>query len=76
MPEVWEVSSRFPALSAHVLVVRDGPCHEIADTLKAMLQERFRIEHTTMQVDHEGSNLVQIVRDGRAGRDVALPPQH
>jgi cobalt-zinc-cadmium efflux system protein len=50
---VWEVTSGFPALSAHV-VVRPG-CdtqshrRELAD----LLRDRFGIEHTTLQVEAE-----------------------
>ena len=49
---VWEISSGFPSLSAHVLVHADDDCHAIRRELEAMLAERFRIEHTTLQVDH------------------------
>jgi cobalt-zinc-cadmium efflux system protein len=58
---VWEVTSGFPALSAHVLVGRENDCHDARRSLEAMLHERFEIEHTTLQVDHEGSEqLVQL----------------
>ena len=49
---VWEVTSGFPALSAHVLVGRDDDCHERRRELERMLHDRFEIEHTTLQVDH------------------------
>lgn len=49
---VWEVSSGFPALSAHVLVHPGDDCHAIRRELDEMLHERFRIEHTTLQVNH------------------------
>jgi cobalt-zinc-cadmium efflux system protein len=50
---VWEIGSGFPALSAHILV-RDGDdCHAIRRELEHMLGERFGIDHTTLQVDHE-----------------------
>ncbi len=52
---VWEVSSGFPALSAHVLVGTDDDCHAARRQLEQLLVERFRIEHTTLQVDHEGA---------------------
>jgi cobalt-zinc-cadmium efflux system protein len=57
---VWEVTSGFPALSAHVLVEEGGDCHAIAHGLKRLLGERFAIEHTTLQVDHERSPLIRI----------------
>jgi cobalt-zinc-cadmium efflux system protein len=51
---VWEVSSGFPALSAHVLVGRENDCHAVRRGLERLLRERFELEHTTLQVDHEG----------------------
>jgi cobalt-zinc-cadmium efflux system protein len=57
---VWEVSSGFPALSAHVLVGTDCDCHEARRRLEALLQERFRLDHTTLQVDHAVSDLLHI----------------
>jgi cobalt-zinc-cadmium efflux system protein len=57
---VWEVTSGFPALSAHVLVPRDSDCHEARRELEALLRERFGLEHTTLQVDHEGETLLQV----------------
>ena len=52
---VWEVSSGFPALSAHVLVPTGDDCHAIRRELEQMLDERFGIDHTTLQVDHSRS---------------------
>ena len=49
---VWEISSGFPALSAHVLVGRGEDCHGIRRELEAVLHERFGIDHTTLQVEH------------------------
>lgn len=57
---VWEVTSGFPALSAHLLVVRDRDCHELRREVEKMLGERFGIEHTTLQVEPEASELLEI----------------
>jgi cobalt-zinc-cadmium efflux system protein len=57
---VWEVTSGFPALSAHVLVGADSDCHDVRRQVEAMLHERFAIDHTTLQVDHAGSELLEI----------------
>jgi cobalt-zinc-cadmium efflux system protein len=57
---VWEVTSGFPALSAHVLVGPDDDCHGARMALEAVLHDRFEIEHTTLQVDHEGGDLLRI----------------
>jgi cobalt-zinc-cadmium efflux system protein len=57
---VWEVSSDMPALAAHVIVGRDCDCHATRLKLVAVLRDRFGIEHTTLQMDHEGGDLVQL----------------
>jgi cobalt-zinc-cadmium efflux system protein len=57
---VWEVTSGFPALSAHVLVRADSDCHAARREMEAMLHERFGLDHTTLQVDHEGHDLLTI----------------
>lgn len=50
---VWEVTSGFPALSAHVLVRPDTDCHATRHRLELLLAERFSLKHTTLQVEHE-----------------------
>jgi cobalt-zinc-cadmium efflux system protein len=57
---VWEVSSGFVALSAHVRVGADDDCHAARRTLERLLHDDYDIEHTTLQVDHEGGDLLQI----------------
>jgi cobalt-zinc-cadmium efflux system protein len=52
---VWEVTSGFPALSAHVVVRAGEDCHELRRRLQTMLEERFHVHHTTLQVDHEAA---------------------
>jgi cobalt-zinc-cadmium efflux system protein len=49
---VWEVTSGFPALAAHVLVREGDDCHGRRRELEGLLHERFGIDHTTLQVDH------------------------
>ena len=57
---VWEITSGFPTLSAHVLVGIENDCHGIRRHLESLLHEQFDIEHTTLQVDHEGGELLDI----------------
>ena len=57
---VWEVSSGFVALSAHIQVGRDNDCHAARRSLERLLHDGYDIEHTTLQVDHEGGDLLQI----------------
>ena len=72
---VWQIASGFPALSAHVLVPPGDDCHGIRRELEALLVERFGLEHTTLQVDHErGGELIAVEplrsRDFRPGEPV------
>jgi len=66
---VWEIGSDFPALSAHVLVARDEDCHRVRRELEELMHDRFRIEHTTLQVEHTSDRLLSIGRLQAARRD-------
>jgi cobalt-zinc-cadmium efflux system protein len=57
---VWEVTSEFPALSAHVTVKSDADCHRARLELAELIEREFGIHHTTLQVEHEPKRLVQI----------------
>jgi cobalt-zinc-cadmium efflux system protein len=58
---VWEIGSGFAALSAHVLVEPDADCHGLRRELELVLNDRFGLEHTTLQVDHaQPDGLLQI----------------
>jgi cobalt-zinc-cadmium efflux system protein len=62
---VWEVTSGFPALSAHVLVPAGSDCHAKRRELDRLLHDRFGIEHTTLQVAHENGELLHLETPGR-----------
>jgi cobalt-zinc-cadmium efflux system protein len=72
---VWEVSSGFPSLSAHVLVHPGDDCHAIRRELELVLRDRFGIDHTTLQVDHsDDARLLTIALTSRtAPPDRSLP---
>ena len=57
---VWEVTSEFPALSAHVIVAPDTDCHRTRLELAELIERDFGIHHTTLQVEHQPERLVQI----------------
>lgn len=60
---VWEVTSGFTALAAHVLVAPGDDCHARRRQLEELVHDRFGIHHTTLQVDHEaGEELLSIER--------------
>jgi cobalt-zinc-cadmium efflux system protein len=52
---VWEVTSGFPALSAHVVVRAGDDCHDRRRALQQLVEQRFGLHHTTLQVDHEAA---------------------
>jgi cobalt-zinc-cadmium efflux system protein len=58
---VWEVTSGMPAISAHMIVGRDVDCHEARWHAARLLADRFGLEHSTLQVEHEAEDeLLQI----------------
>jgi cobalt-zinc-cadmium efflux system protein len=59
---IWELAPGVPILTAHVLVAPGSDCHAIRRDLELMLRDRFRIEHTTLQVDHAREQLLSIKR--------------
>jgi cobalt-zinc-cadmium efflux system protein len=64
---VWEVTSGFPALSAHVTVATDADCHQARLRLADLLEKRFEIHHSTLQVEHEPQRLLRIEAPPSAG---------
>jgi cobalt-zinc-cadmium efflux system protein len=63
---VWEVTSGFPSLSAHVLVRPDCDAQSHREELARLLRERFGIEHTTLQVEQaQGQGPLRIEPLGR-----------
>jgi len=61
---VWELAPGHPILTAHVLVAENADCHAVRRALERMLNARFKIDHTTLQVDHAQERLLSIQRHG------------
>jgi cobalt-zinc-cadmium efflux system protein len=58
---VWEVTTGMPAISAHMIVRADADCHEARWRAARLLADRFGVEHSTLQVEHEPEDeLLQI----------------
>ncbi|WP_214322730.1 cation diffusion facilitator family transporter [Nonomuraea sediminis] len=57
---VWEVTSGYAALSAHILVDPGADCHAVRQAAEKMLHDTYGIEHTTLQVDHAAPTLLTI----------------
>ncbi|HEY2654611.1 MAG TPA: cation diffusion facilitator family transporter [Solirubrobacteraceae bacterium] len=49
---IWEVTSGFPAASAHIVVDAGHDCHEVRRSLTRLLEDRFGLAHSTLQVEH------------------------
>jgi len=49
---IWEVTSGFPAASAHIVVDAGHDCHEVRRSLTRLLEDRFGLSHSTLQVEH------------------------
>jgi cobalt-zinc-cadmium efflux system protein len=72
---VWTITSGFPALSAHVLVGEGDDCHARRRELEELLHERFGIQHTTLQVDHEHhAELIELEMPEQRSAPVTAPP--
>jgi cobalt-zinc-cadmium efflux system protein len=51
---LWNLASDVPALSAHVVLRGEMTLHDAqasGDRLKALLDERFGIEHSTLELE-------------------------
>jgi cobalt-zinc-cadmium efflux system protein len=57
---LWEVSSGFPSLSAHITVARDTDCHRTRFELADLLEREYGIDHSTLQVEHEPEKYLKI----------------
>jgi cobalt-zinc-cadmium efflux system protein len=64
---IWEVTSGFPALSAHVIVEAGDDCHGRRRDIQRLLEERFGIEHTTLQVEHGAADQAPMQIEVRRG---------
>jgi len=62
---VWAVTSGFPALSAHLVVRRGADRDLVRARVEALLQERFEIRHTTLQVVESSERGLIAVEDLR-----------
>jgi len=58
---VWEVTTGMASISAHLIVGQDADCHQARWRAARLLADRFGVEHSTLQVEHEhGDELLEI----------------
>jgi cobalt-zinc-cadmium efflux system protein len=61
---VWQITSGQAALSAHILVETGGDCHAVRRALEELLGDAYGITHTTLQVDHAPSPVLELALPG------------
>lgn len=49
---IWEIASGQPALTAHVVMIDGGNCNDTIWAVKKILIDKFKISHSTIQVEH------------------------
>jgi cobalt-zinc-cadmium efflux system protein len=50
-PYIWSITSGMNALSAHVAVIDPGKSQVILKEITAILENRFGIDHSTIQIE-------------------------
>ncbi|GAA4585731.1 cation diffusion facilitator family transporter [Planotetraspora phitsanulokensis] len=67
---IWEVTSGYAAMSAHILVEPRADCHRVRQAAERLVHDEYGISHTTLQVDHAAAGRPA---DDRTERHCADP---
>ncbi|GAA4566418.1 cation diffusion facilitator family transporter [Planotetraspora kaengkrachanensis] len=59
---IWEVTSGYPAMSAHILVAPGADCHSVRQAAERLVRDEWGIAHTTLQVDHAAPDVLALGR--------------
>jgi cobalt-zinc-cadmium efflux system protein len=62
---VWTVTAGFPALSAHVGVAPGADRDRVRTRIERLLDDRFGIHHTTLQMVEATEQLIQVEGPGQ-----------
>jgi cobalt-zinc-cadmium efflux system protein len=75
---IWEVTSGYAAMSAHILVKPGADCHAVRAAAERLVHDQYGIEHTTLQVDHAPEELLKVGATDVGGAHCADPhgPSH
>ncbi len=65
---VWDLGAGEPALSAHLVIDASHDCHEVARAVRLVLADTHRIEHATLQADHQHGDRPLVEDDCSPGR--------
>jgi cobalt-zinc-cadmium efflux system protein len=59
---IWQVTSGYPAMSAHILVAPGADCHTVRQAAERLVHDEWGIGHTTLQVDHAPPEVLALGR--------------
>lgn len=65
---VWDLGAGEPALSAHLVIDASYDCHEVARAVRQVLADTHRIDHATLQADHQHGDRPLVDDDCAFGR--------
>jgi cobalt-zinc-cadmium efflux system protein len=65
---IWSISGQRVALSAHLVLSDMGEWNPVLKRLRSLLQERFDIEHVTLQPEHAASDMQPLIRSNNPFR--------
>lgn len=65
---VWDLGAGEPALSAHLVIDASYDCHEVARAVRLVLADTHRIDHATLQADHQHGDQPLVDDDCVLGR--------
>ena len=51
---LWTLTSDLEVASAHLIVQPDADLHEVLDRAQVLLQDRYHVSHTTLQLEPDG----------------------
>ncbi|MEO7262099.1 MAG: cation diffusion facilitator family transporter [Jatrophihabitantaceae bacterium] len=65
---VWDLGAGEPALSAHLVIDASYDCHEVARAVRLVLADAHRIDHATLQADHQHGDQPLVADDCAVGQ--------
>jgi cobalt-zinc-cadmium efflux system protein len=57
---LWTLTSDLEVASAHLIVRPDADLHEVLDQAQVLLQDRYRVSHTTLQLEADDEACVDL----------------
>lgn len=61
---IWQLDEQRNALEAHVVIDDQGRMDEIKRELKQILKDRFSIDHSTLEFEHQNCSEIEISKKG------------